>query len=58
MYASATYDKDTGLVPNDAMNRYAMRLNVGQELFPWAKLGFTSYLTHRIRNAGTDRTFS
>ena len=58
VFASATYDKETSLIENEDQNRYALRLNLDQEIFKWATLGFSSNLNYRIRNLGSDRSFT
>lgn len=52
IFASAAYTREEGLLSNDNMGKYAMRLNVDQEIFSWAKIGFTSNLTYTDRNQG------
>ena len=58
IFSSVSYSKEEGLLPNNTMDRYAMRMNIDQQLFSWAKAGFTSNLTYRNRNRGQGRTFS
>lgn len=58
IFASTQYTKDTGLLENDNMEKYQVRLNVDQELFSWAKMGFTSNLVHSNRNQGVSNTFT
>lgn len=58
IYAAANYSKDQGLLENDNLNKYQLRLNIDQEIFSWAKVGFTSNLAFRDRNAGVKNTFT
>lgn len=58
IFASAAYTREEGLLSNDNMGKYAMRLNVDQEIFSWAKIGFTSNLTYTDRNQGVKNTFT
>lgn len=43
---------------NDNLNKYSLRLNIDQEIFSWAKMGFTSNLTYQDRNQGVKNTFT
>lgn len=43
---------------NDNLNKYSLRLNIDQEIFSWAKMGFTSNLTYQDRNQGVRNTFT
>lgn len=58
IFASAAYTREEGLLSNDNMGKYAMRLNIDQEIFSWAKMGFTSNLTYSDRNQGVKNTFT
>ncbi|MCM1079781.1 MAG: TonB-dependent receptor [Bacteroidales bacterium] len=58
IYAAANYSKDQGLLENDNRSRYQIRLNIDQELFSWAKVGFTSNLSYTNRNAGVKNTYT
>jgi len=58
VYASATYNQDKGLLDNEQRDRYALRLNLDQEIFSWAKVGFTSNLTYTIHDRGDNKTYS
>ena len=58
IFASASYTNEEGLISNDNMKRYAMRLNIDQEIFSWAKMGFSSNLTYTDRNRGVKNTFT
>lgn len=58
VFSSLSYDKQEGLLRNEDQNRYAMRLNIDQEIAPWAKAGFTSNMVYTIRNNGVKNTFT
>lgn len=58
VFSSISYNREEGLLKNDNLNRYAMRLNIDQELFSWAKTGFTSNLTYTDQNSGVKNTFT
>ncbi len=58
IYASAVYSQDKGLLENEQMDKYALRLNIDQEIFPWAKVGFTSNLNYSIRDQGDNKTYT
>ncbi|MCH5311007.1 MAG: TonB-dependent receptor [Prevotella sp.] len=58
IYAALSYTKDQGLLENEKQDMYQMRLNIDQEIFSWAKMGFTSNLTYRNRDAGVKNTFT
>jgi TonB-linked SusC/RagA family outer membrane protein len=58
IYASLSYNDQTGLLRNEAMKRYGLRLNVDQEIFSWAKIGVTSQLGHSNRDSGVKNTFT
>ena len=58
IFASASYIHEEGLLNNDNLKRYAMRLNIDQDIFSWAKMGFSSNLTYTDRNQGVKNTFT
>ena len=58
VFSSITYDREESLLSNDNQNRYAMRLNIDQTIFSWAKAGFTSNLNYTDRNSGVKNTFT
>jgi TonB-linked SusC/RagA family outer membrane protein len=58
IFTSLSYDDQTGLLRNESLKRYALRLNIDQEIFAWAKIGATSQLTYSNRNAGVKNTFT
>ncbi|MDE6823880.1 MAG: TonB-dependent receptor [Duncaniella sp.] len=58
IYASTSYSKEEGLLENDNLNKYTLRLNIDQEINKWATIGFTSNLTYNDRNRGVKNTFT
>ena len=58
VFTSLSYDNEEGLLKNEDLGRYTMRLNVDQEISPWAKAGLTSNLNHSLRNRGVRNTFT
>lgn len=58
IYAALSYTQDKGLLKNEQQDMYQIRLNIDQEIFKWAKLGFTSNLNFRDRDAGVKNTFT
>ncbi len=58
IFSSISYERQEGLLSNENMDRYAMRLNIDQEIFSWAKAGFTSNLTYSNTNSGAKNTFT
>lgn len=58
IFASTSYNREEGLLSNDNLNKYSLRLNIDQEIFSRAKMGFTSNLTYQDRNQGVRNTFT
>lgn len=58
IFASTSFSKEEGLLSNDNLKRYSLRLNIDQQIFSWAKMGFTSNITYRDRNQGVKNTFT
>lgn len=58
IFASAAYTQDKGLLKNEQRDKYALRLNIDQEIFPWAKVGFTSNLNYTIHDRGDNKTYT
>lgn len=52
LFASTSYNREEGLLNNENLNRYSLRLNLDQQIFSWAKVGFTSNLVYRDLNSG------
>ena len=58
IFASAVYTQDKGLLKNEQRDKYALRLNLDQEIFPWARIGFTSNLNYTIHDRGDNKTYT
>jgi TonB-linked SusC/RagA family outer membrane protein len=58
IFASTSYNREEGLLDNDNLNKYQFRLNLDQQVFSWAKVGFVSNLTYQDRNQGVKNTFT
>lgn len=58
IFASTSYSRDEGLLSNEKLDRYTLRLNIDQQLFDWAKLSFTSNLNYTNKDAGENKTFT
>ena len=58
IYSSLVYNKEEGLLSNEDLNKYALRLNIDQKVFDWVTVGLSSNLTYSIRNRGNKNTFS
>ena len=58
IYASAVYSQDKGLLRNEQLDKYALRLNIDQQIFDWAKIGFTSNLNYSIHDRGDNKTYT
>lgn len=58
VFSSISYHNEKGLLENDNQDKYNVRLNIDQEIFPWAKAGLTSNLSFANRNNGVKNTFT
>lgn len=58
VFASITYNKETGLLKNEEQNKYAFRLNIDQDIFSWAKVGLTSNINYSELDGGVSNTFT
>lgn len=58
IFASTAYSRDEGLLSNEKLDRYTLRLNIDQQLTDWAKLSFTSNLNYTNKDAGENKTFT
>ena len=58
VYASAVYSRDEGLLSNELLNKYALRLNIDQQVFTWTKVGFSSNVVYQIHDRGDKVTFT
>lgn len=58
IFASTSYNREEGLLSNDNLNKYSLRLNIDQEIFSWLKWALLSNLTYQDRNQGVKNTFT
>jgi len=58
MYASLNYDKQEGLLQNENLDKFGIRLNVDQDIFSWAKAGFVTNIAYSNMNGGVKNTFT
>ena len=58
LFSSIAYNRQEGLLRNEDLNKYSIRLNLDQEIFSWVKTGITTNLTYRIQNNGVKNTFT
>ncbi|MDE5919227.1 MAG: TonB-dependent receptor, partial [Duncaniella sp.] len=58
IFASTSYAREEGLLKNDELDRYALRLNIDQKINPYATIGFTSNLTYSDHDRGVKNTFT
>jgi TonB-linked SusC/RagA family outer membrane protein len=57
-FASASYQRETGLLKDDNRNMYQMRLNMEQKILPILKVGFNANLQYQDLNSGDSKTFT
>ena len=58
VYASATYANDKGLLDGENRDQYALRLNLDQQIFSWAKAGFSSSVLHTDQDSQYNKTYT
>lgn len=58
LFSSLSYERQEGLLSNEKMDRYALRLNLDQSLFSWAKAGFTTNISYVNQDNGVKNTFT
>lgn len=58
VFASTSYGREEGLLENDNLNRYTLRLNIDQEINKYATIGLTSNLTYTDRNRGVKNSYT
>ena len=58
VFASASYANDQGLLRNEERDQYQLRMNIDQEIFSWARAGFSSHLTYTDHDRGVQNTFT
>lgn len=57
-YMSVVYDRNEGLLQNEKQNRYAVRLNLDQQINKWATVGVSTNVIYTIRDQGVKNTFT
>ncbi len=58
VFASLNYEREEGLLRNEDRDRYIARLNLDQDIFPWATFGLNTNVTYAITNNGVNNTFT
>lgn len=58
IFASTAFSREEGLLANDNLKKYSLRLNIDQEINKYATIGFTSNLVYQDRNRGVKNTFT
>ncbi|MDR0987851.1 MAG: SusC/RagA family TonB-linked outer membrane protein, partial [Prevotellaceae bacterium] len=58
LFASLSFENNEGLLPGESLKNYGLRLNIDQQIFRWAKVGFTSNLSYSDKNTGTQKAFT
>ncbi len=58
IYSGINYSKEEGLLSNEKLERYALRLNIDQEINSWAKAGFTANINYSNMDQGVKNTFT
>lgn len=58
LFFSTSYDNQEGLLPNEKLNKYSLRLNADQELMPQLKIGVSSIINYTIQNNGAQNDFT
>jgi len=58
MYAGISYAKDEGLLENEKLERYALRLNIDQKITDRVNVGFTTNVSYQDMDKGYRKTFT
>jgi len=53
VYSSISYTKEQGLMALEGSDKAVFRLNVDQQLFPWAKVGMNTNSTYQLNSTGS-----
>lgn len=51
--ASATYNKNEGIMKDESYERYSIRLNLNHEINKWFKFGLQTQYSHSVRQRGS-----
>ncbi|MBW8682713.1 SusC/RagA family TonB-linked outer membrane protein [Chitinophaga rhizophila] len=58
VYTSFTYTKEEGILSNENLNRYALRMNLDRDIASWMKVGTNINLNYSIQNARAKNIFT
>lgn len=58
VYTSFTYTKEEGLLSNENLNRYALRMNLDRDIASWMKVGTNINVNYSIQNARGKNIFT
>ena len=58
IFASVAYTRDQGLLEDEKRDHYALRLNIDQEIFSWAKAGFSSNLNYSDQDRAYNKSYT
>lgn len=58
VYTSLVYNRDEGLLSNETLDKYSVRLNLDQRLFDWATAGVSTNIVYSIKDTGVKNTFT
>ncbi|HZH71143.1 MAG TPA: TonB-dependent receptor [Mariniphaga sp.] len=58
IYSGVNYTNEKGLLSNENLDRYAIRVNIDQEINHWANAGFTSNINYSEKDQGVKNTFT
>lgn len=58
VYTSFTYTKEEGILSNENLNRYALRMNLDRDMASWMKVGTNINVNYSIQNARGKNIFT
>ncbi|MBQ5879123.1 MAG: TonB-dependent receptor [Alistipes sp.] len=58
VFSSISYNNDQGLLEGEEREQYALRLNIDQEIFSWAKAGFSAHGTFTDHDRMYNKTYT
>lgn len=58
VFSSISYNNDQGLLEGEERDQYALRLNIDQEIFSWAKAGFSAHGTFTDHDRMYNKTYT
>ena len=56
VYTSLVYNREEGLLSNETLDKYSVRLNLDQRLFDWATAGVSTNIVYSIKDTGVKNT--